>query len=250
MQGHGPQVPQERSRPYQISYCVWPAILALAVLNGMKAMLVGGAATSRGLEEALQSIQAPVFSTYGMTETVSHIAIRRLNGPQRTDLFQVLPGVKVGTDERDCLHITAAATNFERIQTNDVVELIPPDQGTAQVRFRLLGRADSIINTGGVKVQPVVVEQLIEATLARWGLSPRLFTAGLPDERLGQRVVLFVETLQLTDDQWLQIQQAVREDVGPYAVPREWVRTGTFAETATGKIDRKRIVMLYIQDIA
>ncbi|HEX9959040.1 MAG TPA: AMP-binding protein [Fibrella sp.] len=224
--------------------------VALPLLNGMKAILVGGAATSPALEGALQVIEAPVFSTYGMTETVSHIAIRRLNGPERSELFQVLPGVEVGTDGRGCLHITAAASNFERIQTNDIVDLIEPDSPVGQVRFRLLGRADSIINSGGVKVQPEAVERIIEATLASWGLTPRLFVAGVPDERLGQRVVLFLESVSLSTDQWRQLQEAVQTAVGPYAVPKQQVTVAAFAETATGKIDRKRVVTSYLSDMA
>ena len=218
--------------------------VALPILNGMKAILVGGAATTPTLEAALQVIQAPVFSTYGMTETVSHIALRRLNGPERTALFRVLPGIEVGTDKRDCLHITAAATNFERVQTNDVVELVEPDSEAAPACFRLLGRADSIINTGGVKVQPEAVERIIEATLASFGLMPRLFVVGLPDERLGQRIVLFLENTELTPDQWESIQQAVRSELGTYAVPKAWRNVPAFTETATGKVDRGAVINL------
>jgi o-succinylbenzoate---CoA ligase len=208
---------------------------ALPILNGMKAILVGGAVVSPPLETALQAIEAPVYSTYGMTETVSHVAIRRLNGPARTNYFTVLPGVQVGTDERGCLHITAAATNHERVQTNDVVDLL----GTSSpAQFRLLGRADTIINTGGVKVQPEAVERVIGTYLATLGTSPRLFVTGLPDGRLGQRVVAVCEGLALTSAQWAAVQQAVSQQVGPYAVPKEWQVVVRFAETATGKVDR------------
>jgi len=224
--------------------------VSLPILNGMKAILVGGAATSPALEAALQLIQAPVFSTYGMTETVSHIAIRRLNGPDRSDLFTVLPGVAVGTDQRGCLHITAAASNFERIQTNDMVDLIQPDTDLDQVRFRLLGRADSIINTGGVKVQSEAIEQVIDRTLATFGLAPRLFITGLPDERLGQRIVLFLENTDLSPDQWKVIQQVVRAASGTYAVPKTWRNVPFFQETATGKIDRKAVVRPFLGDRA
>ncbi len=127
----------------------------------MKAILVGGAATSPALEQALQCITAPVYATYGMTETVSHIALRRLNGPPRSEWFTALPGVDLGVDQRGCLHITSAATNFQRIQTNDVVDLPDP------MHFRLLGRADRVINSGGVKIQPEPVEQLIQRVLAQ-----------------------------------------------------------------------------------
>lgn len=207
-----------------------------AILDGMKAILVGGAATSPALEALIQSITAPVYATYGMTETVSHIALRRLNGPDASDVFTALTGVDLGTDERDCLHITSAATNFERIQTNDVVDLIDP------THFRLLGRADSVINSGGVKVQPEAIERLIQATLAGAGLSPRLFIAGLPDDRLGQRVVLVLENCSLTDAQWTTSQQVVRDTLGAYSVPKAWHTVDAFSETATGKIDRRATV--------
>ncbi|QJW90399.1 AMP-binding protein [Spirosoma taeanense] len=209
----------------------------IPILNGMKAILVGGAATSPALEQALQVLTAPVYATYGMTETVSHIAFRRLNGPTATDVFTALPGVEMGTDERGCLHITSAATNFERIQTNDVVELVNPPTDSA-TRFRLLGRSDRIINSGGVKVQPERIEQLIETVLTSFGPVPRLFVAGLPDKRLGQRIVLVSEGKAIDDAPWANVQEAIRAQLGPYAVPKERLTVPRFAETPTGKIDR------------
>lgn len=216
----------------------------LPILNAMKAILVGGAATSPALEQALQVIESPVFATYGMTETVSHIALRRLNGAERQDWFTALDGVDLGTDERGCLHITSAATNFVRVQTNDVVELSKlSDVEPAQ--FRLLGRADRIVNSGGVKVQPEQIEQLIEQLLATSGVKGRLFVAGLPSDRLGQRIVLFCEAWAPTDEQWQRIQNAVRTQIGPYAVPKEAITVAQFSETPTGKIDRARTIDRY-----
>ena len=221
----------------------------LPILNRMRAILIGGAATSPALEQALQVIGSPVFATYGMTETVSHIALRRLNGPDRSDLFTALDGVDLGTDERGCLHITSAATNFKRVQTNDVVELIDgaansgPTVGPA--RFRLLGRADTIINSGGVKVQPEQVERIIGDVLIPAGITARLFVAGLPDERLGQRLVVFLENVSLPQDTWAVVQDAIRRQIGPYAVVKEAITVAEFAETPTGKIDRAKTVARY-----
>lgn len=240
--------------PVQLQTILEQSADKLPILNRMKAILIGGAATSPALEQALQVIEAPVFATYGMTETVSHIALRRLNGPDRSDLFTALDGVLLGTDGRSCLHITAAATNFVRIQTNDVVELIdgptvgppaagPPAAGPA--RFRWLGRADSVINSGGVKVQPEQVEQIVGSVLATAGVSVRVFVAGLPDERLGQRIALFCEGWELTDAQWKRVQDAVRVQMGPYAVPKEVITVDEFVQTPTGKIDRARTIDRY-----
>lgn len=205
------------------------------ILNVMKAILVGGAATSPALERALQAVTAPVYATYGMTETVSHVALRRLNGSGRSDVFTALTGVALGTDERGCLHITAAATNFDRIQTNDVVQLLDP------TRFRLLGRADTVINSGGVKVQPEPVERIVQNVLSSHGLIPRLFVTGLPDERLGQRLVLISEQ-PIDPALWGAAQEAVRTQVGPYAVPKVVLTVPDFAETPTGKIDRNATI--------
>ncbi|MBC8152739.1 MAG: AMP-binding protein [Bacteroidetes bacterium] len=222
--------------PLQLQTILTDSPEKLPIINGAKAILVGGAATSPVLEQALQAITAPVYATYGMTETVSHIATRRLNGPPidatDTDVFTALAGVDLGVDERDCLTIRAAASDFQLIQTNDVVELITP------VRFRLLGRADTIINSGGVKIQPERIERLIQTTLSRSGEAPRLFVAGIPDERLGQRVVVFVENQSLDANLWARIQAIIRAELGAYWVPRELVHVGRFAETPTGKVDK------------
>jgi len=225
--------------PLQLQSMLEHATDKLPILNGMKAILVGGAATSPALERSIQAITAPVYATYGMTETVSHIALRRLNGSGATEVFTALEGVRLGTDERGCLHITSAATNGEPVQTNDVVELLDA------TRFRLLGRVDSIINSGGVKVQPEAVERIVQDVLAASGPVPRLFVAGLPDERLGQRVVVFVEQQRLDDELWAAAQARVRERLGPYHVPKDAITVGQFAETPTGKVDKHRIVNSY-----
>ncbi|ADB37795.1 AMP-binding protein [Spirosoma linguale] len=218
----------------------------LPLLDGMKAILVGGAATSSALEKAIGLIKAPVYATYGMTETVSHIALRRLNGSLASEFFTALQGVQLGTDARGCLHITSVATNFDLIQTNDVVELLP-DTGTGNTQFRLLGRADRIINSGGVKVQPEQVEQLIYSVLANRPpnndtLPPRLFVAGLPDERLGQRVVVICEQVAIDMQRWATAQALIREKLGAYAVPKEIIPVARFLETPTGKIDQKATI--------
>ena len=212
------------------------------ILNRAKAILLGGAATSPTQETQLQTISAPVYATYGMTETVSHVAIRRLNGSDASDYFTALSGVESGVDERGCLTIRAAASQFELIQTNDIIEWADTELPHSQ--FRIVGRADSIINTGGVKVQPERVERVIRAVLALAGLTPRLFVTSLPDEQLGQQVVLVVEgdlalrqAVEATKEQWAAL---VRREIGPYAVPKGLIFTPTFYETPTGKIDRNR----------
>lgn len=225
--------------PLQIQTMLEDASETLPILNKMKAILVGGAAVNRTLADRLQAIEAPVFSTYGMTETVSHIAIRRLNGPNQSDVFTALTGVEIGVDDRTCLNTKAAATDFEVVQTNDVVELLDSHH------FRLLGRADSIINSGGVKIQPERVEEVIADRLAKESVQNRFFIFGLPDERLGQQVVLFLENQEWPENRINDLKTAIKAELGPYAVPKRIVTIPVFNETPTGKIDKKTIASMY-----
>ena len=131
-----------------------------SILDGMKAIIIGGAAVSEQLEELIQDIHSPVYNTYAMTETISHIALRQLNGKERSPYYTALPGVKLGVSDKGTLTILSAVTNNELIVTNDVVELI--DEKT----FKWLGRADNIINSGGIKIFPEKLEAEIQGILS------------------------------------------------------------------------------------
>ena len=162
-----------------------------AILDAMKAVLIGGAPVSLALEEQLQRVQASLYHTYGMTETVSHIALRRLNGPQRSDRFIAFDEVRLGLDARGCLTITSALTRGETLATNDLVEL------HADGSFRWLGRVDNVINSGGVKVHIEQVERALEAWLLHYRegvyAERRFFVGPLEHARLGHAVVAVIE---------------------------------------------------------
>ncbi|MFN8446139.1 MAG: AMP-binding protein, partial [Caldilineaceae bacterium] len=135
----------------------------ISTLNAMHAILLGGGPVSATLEQQLQQIKAPIYHTYGMTETVSHVALRRVNGAEASEEFRPLPGVILGVDERGCLNIRAPMTSDQTVQTNDMVDL------HANSSFHWLGRWDNVINSGGVKVQVEKVEQAIERLVGGWG---------------------------------------------------------------------------------
>ena len=206
-----------------------------AQLAGMKAILVGGGPVSAVLAAATASLPAPVYHTYGMTETVTHVALRRLNGPGATDLFIPLPGVRLRLDERGCLAITGPMTAELWVQTNDLAEL------RADGAFRWLGRWDNVINTGGVKVQVEEVEQAIARLDLAELRNQRFFVAGLPDERLGQVVTLVVEhAVVLAPDVTQQMLATLRAALDRFGAPRQVVTVPRFVETPTGKIDRAK----------
>lgn len=220
--------------PLQLQTMLEQHVGAIAILDRMKAILVGGATLSGALEKVLQRLTAPVFSTYGMTETVSHVAIRRLNGAERTENYQLLGGVEAGSDHRSCLWVRGAMTDFNVVQTNDVVAW------TSARSFEWRGRYDNIINSGGVKVQPERVELAVEIALRDVGFTGRFFVTGLAEERLGQQVALVLEGSPLMPTQQVRADELLREHVPAYELPRRWIAVTHFVETPTGKVDKRR----------
>lgn len=160
-------------------------LLCRTDLNPIKKLLIGGAEINRELEDTLLKIPNEVYATYGMTETCSHVAIRRLNGPSPQDAFHAMPDVTFSADERECLVIHAGYLP-DTVVTNDIVHFTSP--GT----FTWLGRYDNLINSGGVKIVPEEVESLI---LAKTGIE--CIALGLPDKQFGQRLVLVFEKEKL-----------------------------------------------------
>ena len=207
----------------------------IEILNKAKAIIVGGAAVNEVLENKIQKLNVPVYSTYGMTETVSHIAIKQLNGERKSHNFQVLEGVKLGIDERNCLNITAEASNNELVQTNDIVEILNEKE------FNLVGRFDNIINSGGVKIQLEKVEKLIENEIKI--LNPkRYFAYGIPNEKLGQKLILFVEGKEPNVDVKNAFVDNLKSVLSKYEIPKEIYFVEKFIETPTGKIDKKSVI--------
>ena len=200
------------------------------------ATIIGGAPVGPALEETVrQRVHAPVYSTYGMTETLSHIALRRLNGPEASDHFRVLGDTQIATDSRGCLRVRGRITDGAWLTTNDLVTL------RDERHFLWKGRYDWVINSGGVKVSPERVEPIVEAHLLRYlpRPLPRFLVAGVADPRLGERVVLLIESdrkpAALSSD-WLD---RLSSALPTYHSPQEVHYIATFAETANGKVDRR-----------
>jgi O-succinylbenzoic acid--CoA ligase len=130
----------------------------------LKGILLGGAPIADSNQSNLKSLQCPVYQSYGMTESVSHIAIRNIYKPQNvldfeSHPYEILPGIEIGQDEQNCLKVKGAVTSQEWIQTNDMVKIIDKKS------FFVLGRVDDIINSGGLKVNPLEIKQLLEKVL-------------------------------------------------------------------------------------
>lgn len=207
------------------------------LLNQIKVVIVGGGEIDSSLNESLQSFRNSLYATYGMTETVSHIALMKLNGRDKQNLFNALPGINLKIDDQSCLIIEAPFLD-EPVQTHDRVELISDRE------FKWLGRIDNIINSGGVKIVPEEVESALRALFNSLGRQNRFFIAGIPDTALGQKTCLFVEGEHAPDKIVNELRQKIKEQIPRFEVPKDIRFVKNFVETKTGKINRKETINL------
>ena len=200
-------------------------------LKQIRHLIIGGGAIDDALAEALKSFPNHVWSTYGMTETLSHIALRRLNGPDASEYYTPFPSVKISLNEEGCLVIDAPEVCPERLVTNDIADLsLGPGPSD---RFRILGRKDNVICSGGIKIQIETVERQLRPHLQ----APFLITKR-PDAKFGEAVVLLTEG---TVDE----ARAVCERILPkYHHPRVYLHVDQIPLTETGKPARQQAEQL------
>ena len=200
---------------------VWNSLqdpLQASRIRAIRHLIIGGGAVDANLAAALADFPNAVWSTYGMTETLSHIALRRLNGPERSDWYSPLEGVSVSVNADGCLVINAPAVHDGLLVTNDLAEI----DGN---RFRILGRKDNVICSGGIKIQIEEVEALLRPHLSM----PFMITK-IPDARLGQQMVLLTE-----DADRRKIEAVCRQVLPRYWQPRQVIYTEKLPLTETGK---------------
>ena len=200
-------------------------------LKQIRHLIIGGGAIDDALAEALKTFPNHVWSTYGMTETLSHIALRRLNGPDASEWYTPFPSVKVSLNEDSCLVIDAPEVCPERLVTNDIADLsLGPGPSD---RFRILGRKDNVICSGGIKIQIEMVERQLRSHLQ----TPFLITKR-PDAKFGEAVVLLTEGA-------VDEARAVCERILPkYHHPRVYLHVDQIPLTETGKPARQQAEQL------
>ena len=187
-------------------------------LKNVKKLIIGGAKIDSLLEEKLLPLQTEIYETYGMTETITHIAAKKIG----ENFFSVLPNVQINTDNRGCLTITVPTISKEPIITNDLVKIITKNQ------FTFLGRIDNVINSGGVKLIPEQIEaKLIEK------ISSRFFVTGIPDSFLGEKLILVIEGEKRA------FPTGFFDVLDKYEKPKEIVFVPKFKENENGKLLRK-----------
>ncbi len=228
------QVPKERER-----------------LARIKHLIIGGGAIDDALSNELQKMsedfrkeygcENAIWSTYGMTETLSHIALRRINGMEASEWYQPFDSVKLSLNEDECLVIDAPQVCAKPLVTNDIAEIEPYIYNKVEkVHFRIKGRKDNVICSGGIKIQIEEVEALLKPNLQK-----PFMLAKKKDEKFGEIAVLLTE-----DEDIKEIEATVRrllsdasdEDANSsqkkYWIPREYKYVEHLPLTETGKPKR------------
>lgn len=200
-------------------------------LKNIKTVIVGGGRVSETIKALVKDKKPNVYETYGMTETVSHIAVKKLNNfsaeEEKEAYFSTLPGIVVSQDDRGCLVIDAPRLSDEKIITNDIVSVL------SESTFEWLGRFDNVINSGGIKLYPEQIEFKL-----RDKIKGEFFISSIPDETLGDKLILVIEgEKRHLDDTIFNALDTYEKPKATYFVPK-------FAVTASGKIHRKNTLEL------
>ena len=214
------QVPEERERLCHIRH-----------------LIIGGGAIDAALEQELRSLPGDIaiWSTYGMTETLSHIALRRINGAEASEWYQPFDSVKISQTEEGCLVIDAPLVCAETLVTNDIVEIEPYIYNKVEkTRFRIKGRKDNVICSGGIKIQIEEVEEFLKPHLEK-----PFMLAKKKDEKFGEIAVLLSE-----DKEIKTVEATIRRLLSDhkYWIPREFLHVDHLPLTETGK--PKRSILL------
>lgn len=199
------------------------------LLRDIKHLIIGGGAINRDMAEALRGFPNAVWSTYGMTETLSHIALRRLSGAEASEWYEPFDGVGVTTSADGCLVIDAPAVCAHPLVTNDIAEIAPDGR-----RFRIRGRRDNVVCSGGLKLQIEEMEARLQPHLnVPYMISKR------PDDKFGEAVVL----LAVTDDME-SVCEVCRKHMPRYEQPRYFLAVSELPMTPTGKPARAEAMKL------
>lgn len=214
------QVPEERER-----------------LTHIRHLIIGGGAIDASLEKELQALPGniAIWSTYGMTETLSHIALRRINGAEASEWYQPFDSVKISQTEEGCLVIDAPLVCAETLVTNDIVEIESYIYNKVEkTRFRIKGRKDNVICSGGIKIQIEEVEEFLKPHLEK-----PFMLAKKKDEKFGEIAVLLSE-----DKEIKTVEATIRRLLSDhkYWIPREFLHVEHLPLTETGK--PKRSILL------
>lgn len=191
----------------------------------VKTLIVGGGEISPALAAEIRHLDIDIYATYGMTETSSHIALKKVN--QEEDFYTVIGDTEIGADKRSCLTLTNPCLFEGTLVTNDIVKIKDKNH------FHWLGRYDNIINSGGVKISPEEIEKKIAHLIQQ-----NFVISSVSHEKLGEAVVLAMESADIPEEEKESLTLQMKKVVPPYAIPRKIIVMKALPKTPNEKIDR------------
>lgn len=206
-------------------------------ISQIKKILLGGSALNEDVEKRASLSKVQLFHGYGMTETLSHIALRKINGDNATLYYTAFPEIKLDVDNRNCLTIESPKLLDEKIITNDVVELINSHQ------FFWKGRFDYVINSGGIKLHPEIIEKKLHPLINK-----PFFVTGIKDNHFGEKLVLLIEGKSLANQSIAALKTSMEEVLDKYEMPKKIFFIEKFIVTESGKINRPQTKALALKD--
>jgi o-succinylbenzoate---CoA ligase len=200
--------------------------------KNIRNLIIGGSELRSEVMAMFRDVPNNTYESYGMAETCSHIALRKISGEKPDKYFKTLPGIKISVDNRSCLVINGSYLDSE-VVTNDIVELIDTNH------FIWKGRIDNLINTGGIKVKP----EELEATIAKI-IEMECAVVGVKDEKLGQKIVLIAESNEKINR--AEILKSLKDNLQAHQMPREIIFVEELPRTNSFKIDRTKLESLIV----
>ncbi|WP_185865801.1 AMP-binding protein [Blattabacterium cuenoti] len=208
---------------------------SLKYLKYIKILLIGGCPISNFLERKLKNISTICYATYGMTETLGHVALRKISGSNKFTFYKSFQDIHLSVDKRNCLKILSPCSrNF--LQTNDIVHMRSNDT------FYWKGRYDNVINSGGIKIIPELIEKKISSFIP---FHKRFFISSIPNKILGEEIVLVIEG----DPFPLKFPEIIFNGKNKFHKPKKIFFFSNFIENSLGKVRRKEIMNKLIQKI-
>lgn len=223
--------------PHQLQRVITENPENLKLLKHAKGVIIGGVSINNIQEELFQSLPFPVYETYGMTETLTHIALRKINLQEKEEYFTVLPGVEIKLAKDSCLMIKSRVTLNKWLKTNDIAEILPDK------KFIIKGRKDHIINSAGLKINPELVERQIENLISSFFPDTGFFIGGKPHPQYGESVCLFLELKAIEEQLKTKILSSCNELTESICKIHDIFCVPEFERTSNGKIMRKPTIL-------
>ncbi|MEZ4907158.1 MAG: hypothetical protein R2771_05845 [Saprospiraceae bacterium] len=197
----------------------------ISELNKIGKLIIGGGKIDQNVIESLQSVNTEIYETYGMTETASHIALKQINGINKSDFFTILNGIDIESNENNQLLITSIGLGVNKLLTNDIVRIISP------TKFQWVGRLDNVINSGGIKLYPEEIESKLKSHI-----DEEIIIFGIEEPKYGNICCLAIEGKER------ELKLIFEKHLSKYEIPKRIFFLSNFPRTISNKIIRQKVI--------